>query len=95
MAWLIQQVKSCPSRKGFYFGDSGRSACVRLGLLVLTNFLVSMTVCILAMLSLTKVYIPAVGEAVLALVLFPLNACLNPIINTLTLGQYIKAFIHK
>ena len=47
-----------------------------------------MTICILAMLP--KVHIPAIGEAGLAFFLFPLNACLNPVINTLSTGNYLE-----
>ena len=72
-----------------------KSPVLRLGLLVLTNFMASMTVSTLALLSLTMVYLPAIGEALIAFVLFPLNAFLNPIINTLTIDSYIKEHPYK
>ena len=66
-----------------------RSAVVRLCLLILSNFTISITICILSLLQLTRVYIPAIGVALLTLLLFPLNACLNPIINTWTMWTLI------
>ena len=61
----------------------------RLGAVAVTNFLVSMTVTTLSLLAVVT-YVPPSLEAMLAFLLFPLNSCLNPIINTVTTKQFIQ-----
>ena len=61
----------------------------RLGAVAVTNFLVSTTVTTLSLLAVVT-YVPPSLEAMLAFLLFPLNSCLNPIINTVTTKQFIQ-----
>ena len=61
----------------------------RLGVVILTNFLASMTVTIISILS-HIIYIPASLEAMIAFLLFPANAMTNPLINTLTTSVVLK-----
>ena len=55
----------------------------RLGAVILTNFLASMTITLLSVLSLFT-YVPASLESMLAFWLFTVNSCANPVLNTFT-----------
>ena len=66
------------------------SLLVRLGAIVLTNFLASMTITILAIFSLSNISIPASLEAMLAFIIFPINSFCNPLINTVTTKQFCQ-----
>ena len=68
---------------------------VRIGAIIITNFIPSITTTILSVLSAFPNFIPASIEANVAFILFPLNACLNPLINTLTTRQFINHRIIK
>ena len=61
----------------------------RLGAVLGTNFLASIIVITLSIMSLAQVDVPSSLEAMLAFLLFPLNACLNPVINTLTTNEFL------
>ena len=61
----------------------------RLGAVALTNILTSMTVTTLSLLSVIT-YVPPSLEALLAFLLFPLNACLNPVINTVSTSVFVE-----
>ena len=60
----------------------------RLGIVITTNFLASMTITIFSILSLI-LYVPASLEAMLAFVLFTLNSCINPIVNTISTQAFV------
>ena len=60
-----------------------KQVVVRLGAIILTNFVASMTVSIISILTLIM-YVPPSLEAMLAFILFTLNSCINPVLNTLT-----------
>ena len=68
--------------------DSSRVA-VRLGVVILSNFIASMTVTVLSVLSLT-IYTVQTLEAMVAFLLFPLNACINPMVNTILTRDFAQ-----
>jgi hypothetical protein len=57
---------------------------LRLGLIVLTNLLCWLTVCIMAVLSLSGFPLVSSKESLVSLIIFPLNSITNPTINTLS-----------
>ena len=63
---------------------------VRLTLVVLTNFLPILALSIISVLSVISIYIPPSIEASIAFILFPLNACINPMINTVTTRKFLS-----
>lgn len=65
-----------------------KQVAVRLGLFFLTNFLTSMTVILLSVLSLSM-YIPPSLEELIAFILFAFNSCINPLLYTVT-SEFIK-----
>ena len=65
-----------------------KQVAVRLGLVILTNFLASMTVTVISVLSLSM-YMPPSLEAFAAFNLFSVNSCINPLLNTITL-EFLK-----
>ena len=65
----------------------------RLGAIVLTNFVPSITITVLSSFLLAGIYIPSSLEAMLAFILFPLNACLNPMINTISTRQFLSHLV--
>ena len=69
-------------------GDKSLSVIIRLGAVVLTNFIPAVTVTVLSVLALLLDTIPASLEAYVAFFLFPINACLNPIINTISTKRF-------
>ena len=69
--------------------DKSQKVMLRLGALVCTNFIVSMTVTILSIVSLFPTRLPASIEANVAFLLFPINSSINPIINTITTNEFI------
>ena len=72
-----------------------QKASTRLGAVILTNCIATSTIVILSILSLSHVYVLPSLEAVVIFVLIPLNASLNPIINTITTSEFwpIRQFI--
>ena len=74
-------------------GRSNKSAIVRLGLIVMTNLFASMTLNMLGILSLAHVYVSPTVESLLSFVIFPLNACINPIINNLTTWECMDQYV--
>ena len=67
--------------------DSFKAVIVKLGLIMGTNFVTSMTVVILSIVSLF-IDVPDYLEAILAYVLLPLNSCVNPLVYTVL--HYMK-----
>ena len=63
---------------------------LRLWAIVLTNFIPSMAIASLSILSLFPNMLGSFLEANVAFFLFPLNACLNPIFNTLTTRRFLN-----
>ena len=61
----------------------------RLSIIIVTNFIASMTVTILSILA-QIISIPVSLETMLALVLFSLNACTNPSVNTIFTKEFIS-----
>ena len=59
----------------------------------MTNFLASITVTLLSLLHVISIYVPPALEGTLAFILFPLNACVNPLINTLTTKNFVKTVV--
>ena len=58
-------------------------AVLRLGSVILTNFLASFTITIMAFMSVAQHNISDNVEILLSFIVFPINSCINPIINTL------------
>ena len=73
--------------------DKYKIVIIRLGTVIITNFLVSFTVTTLSILSLV-IYVPASLEAMLAFLLFPFNSCINPVLNTITTKGFIQ-YVHS
>ena len=63
-------------------------ASIRLGAVILTNCIATGTITVMSILSLSHVDVLPSIEAVLLFVLIPCNACLNPIINTVTTTEF-------
>ena len=71
--------------------DSYRSTVVRLMAVITTNLLPSITLTLLSVLALSYVNFPSSLEANVAFIIFHINACLNPVINTITTNAFLKA----
>ena len=65
---------------------------IRLGAVVVSNFIAYFTVTLCAIFHFSHVGISPTLEAGLVFVLIPLNSCLNPVINTLTTSEF-KAYM--
>ena len=74
--------------------DRSKKASIRLGAVILTNSMATMTVTVLSVLSLTRVFVLPSVEAVLIFILLPLNGCLNPVINTMTTSEFWPVLLH-
>ena len=72
--------------------DTSSAIIVRLMAIIVTNLLPSMTLTLLSVLALSSVNFPATMEAYVAFTIFPINASLNPIINTITMRPFVSAF---
>ena len=70
--------------------DKSTRVILRLSAVVLTNFIPSMAITFLSIASLAAVNIPASIEANIAYFLFPINSCLNPVINTITTQEFLQ-----
>ena len=67
-----------------------RKAGSRLGLIILSNIVPWLTISVFTILVLAGVHFPPSLETILGLLLFPLNALLNPIINVLSLRSFLR-----
>jgi hypothetical protein len=85
LALIIKVVKSSKIKKS---QDMSGQICKRLGAVIVTTFVPWFLVTILALLSLVGFPPPAFLESIMGLVLFPLNALLNPLINTITTREF-------
>jgi hypothetical protein len=68
---------------------------VRLGAVIITNFIPWILVTILTLMSIVGLPPPQSLEAILGVVLFPLNALLNPLVNTITTTEFHAIFYTK
>ena len=66
---------------------------LQLGAVVLTNFLCWMTMCIMAVVSLTGAPLVSSVESLVSLVIFPLNSIINPTINIFRTKQFLSSFM--
>jgi hypothetical protein len=82
------------SRNSMRAHYSQKQIVLRLGLVVLTNFLAWITMSIISLLAVMNVYLMPSIEAMLALVIFPLNAIFNPVINTLSTESFRSELTH-
>ena len=62
--------------------DKFKAVVQKLSLIMISNFIASMTVVVLSNVSLYT-DVPDSLEAMLAYILFPLNSCINPLANTI------------
>jgi hypothetical protein len=74
---------------------STASVMARLGAVVMTNFIEWLTMCIMAIISLSGIRLFSSIEALVSLIIFPLNAILNPIINTLSTKQFAQSIYRE
>ena len=65
---------------------------IRLGLILLTHLISSLTLTLIAILFLLHVDVPYSVEAMVALALIPFNACFNPLINTITSRRFLSSY---
>jgi hypothetical protein len=65
---------------------------LRLGAIVLTNLLCWLTMCIMAIMSLSGYPLVASAESLVSLVIFPLNSIINPTINTFCTTQFLLSY---
>ena len=82
--------KVLQSRKMVKSSDKTMNVFVRISVIVLSNFMASMTIAILSILSLFNLNVSASIEAMIAFLLFPLNSCLNPVLNTISTEKFIR-----
>lgn len=92
LAVLKTVVKSSQVSKSH---DKSAQVTLRLGAVILTNFVAWFTISILSILSMFHVSMPASIESVVALVILPVNSFLNPIINTITAPNFVQVCIEK
>ena len=71
------------------------NATIRIGILVLTNFIPFITSTILTLLPLTNFNMSPSIEANMAYIMFPINSCLNPLINTITTQKFVESNMYK
>ena len=64
---------------------------MRLGGIIFTNFVAWLTISVMSLMSMSGVPLPPYLEAILGLVLFPINALLNPVINTISTNDFKEA----
>ena len=72
--------------------DSSLIIFRRIMAIIITNLLPSITLSLLSVLALSNVNFPATLEANVAFFIFPVNASLNPIINTITTTKFLTSF---
>ena len=83
---MIYVLKSSRVRKS---SDSSHSVLMRLGAIIIANFLPSIIVITLSLVSISPNTLPASIEANISYFLFPLNAPLNPFFNTLSTARFL------
>ena len=87
-AGIIHQVrKSSASVRSSSASDY--QVIIRLGAVISTNFLATITV---VFVSLFNPNVPASFETLASFITFPINSCLNPLINTLTTSPVLERF---
>ena len=84
---ILHKVKM--SSKIHKSSDNSITVIARLGAVILTNFIPSLTITFISIMAMFPHTIPSSIEANMAFLLFPLNSCLNPIINTFTTHEFL------
>ena len=64
-------------------------ALVRIGCIIISNLVVSLTIAILFFLTLVNINLSASAEAVVAFMILPINSCLNPLLITITTREFM------
>jgi hypothetical protein len=71
------------------------SVMLRLGAVIITNFLTWFTMGIMGIISLAGVPLFSSVEALVSLAIFPVNAIINPVINTFSTKQFLTSVSKK
>ena len=64
---------------------------MKLGLIIITNFFAWLTVTLVNLIAMTRANLPKSVEAMFALITFPVNAFLNPLLYTICTKQFISS----
>ena len=88
--YMLVMRKVSQSRKVKKSSDKTKQVIIRLGLVLSTNLITTMAVTMLSIISLVT-DLSSNTEAIVSFLLFPLNACLNPLLNTITTKDFLSA----